>query len=107
MTPARQTRKFIIYFFGAIVSGLLLIGLLLAGAITTSDVEQNARLISVSLFLAFALSELITRWLWRLFPFKYLLGIPDLSGRWEGSTSIHKGQSGSHAPLRSGSQPRT
>lgn len=84
MIPIKESRRFTIYFYGSVLASVLLVSLLLNGALTTVDPWTTLRMTSTALFVAYLLSILISRWLWRWFPLKLLLGIPDVSGRWEG-----------------------
>ena len=84
MVPVRQSRKFTIYFFGTVIAASLLLVLVWNGAIKTADAWGTIRIVSGALLFAYVLSELINRWLWRWFPFKQLLGVPNIAGRWEG-----------------------
>ena len=84
MVPVKESRKFTIYFYGSILVVVLLISLAMNGALDITDPWTTIKTASSALLAAYIISAVIGRWLWRWFPFKILLGIPDLAGRWEG-----------------------
>ena len=84
MVPVKQSLRFTIYFYGAIAVAVVLVSLLLNGALTLTDPWTTLRTTSTALLVAYLVSYVITRWWWRWFPFRALLAVPDLAGRWEG-----------------------
>ena len=84
MIPIKENRRFTIYFYSTVAISVLILSLAINGALTKADAWTTVRMTSTALLVAYGLSELISRWAWRWFPFRMLLGVPDLSGRWEG-----------------------
>jgi hypothetical protein len=84
MMPLKETRKFTINFFGTIIVLVWLIALVLGGAFVLPELVPAFRALGTATLATYVVAVLLDRWLWRITPFKQILGIPDLSGRWEG-----------------------
>lgn len=62
------------------------VALLIAGALTLSELKVALTYLGTATSAGILAAFLLNKYLWRIQPIKTILGIPDLSGRWEGWT---------------------
>ena len=83
MTPIRETKKFTIYVYGSVVAVTSLAVLASNAVVPWPDWMSIARALGSGALVAYLLSIVVDRWLWRIQPFKTWFGMPDFGGRWE------------------------
>ena len=70
--------------YGSVVAVTSLAVLASNAVVPWPDWMSIARALGSGALVAYLLSIVVDRWLWRIQPFKALFGVPDFGGRWEG-----------------------
>lgn len=86
MNQARENFRFSATIFA--IAGIVAWGcaLLLTGVLKLGDLAAGSRFLGLAALATSLLAYALNRRLWRKWPLKLLLRIPDISGRWEGWT---------------------
>ena len=84
MVQLRENRSFTVRFASIISVITAILSLALAGVSIGVKLPVLLRFLGIISLVALLVSILLNRWLWRAWPFSWILQIPDFAGRWEG-----------------------
>jgi len=84
MIQIRENSKFLSSFYSVLGALAWAVSLVVAGIVSIPSLLPAVRDLGIATTVAALGSFLLTRFLWRRPLFRRILGMPDLSGRWEG-----------------------